>query len=445
MAFTIFDSLQSRILPTITDLVEKSSELVSWVSPIILAGVTLTLMIYGFEVIRGAGGHQYFLDALAKVARPFLVLNIALIGGAYSSTVVGFFKELRTDLAAVFGAKGDNSYIALDSAVSDGLDALANLVPFANQQISVMNGNFQGVLIYACMAVIGFGLLFYAVVAAINLLMIDASLALIFGLGPLFVGCFAFQSTARFFDSWLSAVLKYTITAALISVVIGLSNSLIQKFAKGLLGVTETSDFIGVAATSFATAGILVFLILRAAQVAGDLVGGVGISLAGPAAVMRSVAPAASGAGRGGAFAGGAVMGAAGNAMRGAGAAAGRTTLGARVLQATAGMRHSASQAAERAATTAKGFGHAMSGHNPMTGRSGYGMGNAFNMGRQSTAHVQAGTGTITGAPQPSSGPASAGASPNQGASVANSSASRPSRGGASRPVPSRGNSRRKK
>lgn len=396
MAFTIFNSLQNKILPPVTDIIGKSSELVSWMSPLILAGVTITLIVYGLEVIRGSGGHQYFLDALAKVARPFLVLNLALIGGMYASTVVAFFTELRTSLSGAFGAQGANSYVAIDTAVSNGLEAIANLVPFANKQISFMDGNFQGVLIYACMGIIGLGLLFYALVAAVNLLMVDASLAFIFGLGPLFVGAFAFQITARFFDSWLSAVLKYTLTAVFVSVIVGLSNSLIQKFATGLLGVTETSDFIGIAATSFATAGLLVALIVRASSIAGDLVGGIGMSMAGPGAVARAMAPAATAAGNVGGYVGGAAAGAAGRVANKAGSAAAQTSLGARVLQATEGMRTTASSAAQRASSSAKGFSDAMAGRDATTGRGGSGIGNAYSIGKKTTGSG-AGTGTVSG------------------------------------------------
>ena len=58
MAFTIFNELQQSLLPPFNEVIGKSSEIVAWMTPIILTGMTISLMIYGLEVIRGAGGHQ---------------------------------------------------------------------------------------------------------------------------------------------------------------------------------------------------------------------------------------------------------------------------------------------------------------------------------------------------------------------------------------------------
>lgn len=401
MSFDLFNTLQGKILPPITDVIGKSSELVAWVAPFILLGVTLTLIIHGFEVVRGAGGHQYFLDALVKVARPVILLNLALLGGMYASTVVGFFLELRTDLSGLFGAKGANSYVAIDKAVSNGLDALTDLIPVANSQISLLSGNLQGLVIYVCLGVTALGLLFYAGVAAFHLVIVDASLALIFGVGPLFVASFAFQTTSRFFDSWLSAVLKYTLTAVFITVVIGLSNSLIQKFAAALVASTEASDFIGIAATSLCTAGLLAALIVRASALAADLVGGMAILLPGPGAVARTAAAVATPATRSAAYGGGAAAGAAGRAAVALGSAAGRTSLGVSVLKATEGMRASASSVASKTTAGVQNFGNAVAGRRmDSSGRmsSGHGIGNAFSIGRLAATASRSGTGTIGGA-----------------------------------------------
>lgn len=381
MAFTIFNSIQQQILPPFNDVIGKSSEIVAWMTPLILTGMTISLMIYGFEVIRGAGGHQYFLDALAKVARPFMVANLALLGGAYSGTVVPFFQSLRTDLAGVFGAKGQNSYAALDSAMTQAFDGIVNMIPIANQQISITSGNFQGFIIYACMALIGIGMLLYGVVAAFNLIVVDASIAILLGIGPLFVACFAFQLTAKFTDSWLSAMLKYTLTAAIITMVIGMCNMLIQKFGTAISKATEGSDVIGMAAATIAGAALLVGLVMKSATLAADVAGGVQFSLTGAAALTRATgtaaraaAPAAQGAANAGAYVAGAVVNKASN-----------TGLVKTVLDAGEKMRSgSAGQAATSTGSAVKDFASAVSSGS---------MGAAYSIGRGSNV----GTGTISG------------------------------------------------
>lgn len=398
MAFSIFSSLSTKILAPINTAADMAGTMVAWVTPFFLLGITIQLIMYGLDVIRGAGGNQYLLDALAKVARPFLVLNIALAAGMYTATVVPFFAELRTDLSSALGAKGANSYAVIDGAMENVLSTFSQQVPYMDSKISFLPPDASGIIMYACMGVVVLAMLFYCALASINLVVIDASLAIVIGLGPLFIACFAWQATARFFDSWLSTMLKYVLTGALIAMVIGLANGLVSKLAAGIKGGTSL-DYISLAAASVATAFVLVALLVKAPAIAADLVGGIGMNLAGPMQAARAVmtggsaaASAAGGAARAGSFAAGAAAGPAGRAA----SAAASTPLGARVLKATESMRAQASSAATTTTTAARNFGNAMSGV-AADGTKGHGAANAFRMGRQTTSG-SSGTGTINGA-----------------------------------------------
>ena len=399
MAFSVFNSLATKILQPVTSAVDVAGTVVTWVVPIFLLGITIQLLMYGIDVIRGAGGNQYFLDALAKVARPFLVLNLALAAGMYTGTVVPFFAELRTELSSLYGQKGANSYAIIDYAMENVLSTLSYLVPYVDSKISFIDADFSGIIMYACMGIVILAMLFYCALASINLMIIDASLAIVIGLGPLFIACFAWQATAKFFDSWLSTMLKYVFSAALIAMVIGLANGLISKFALGVKASGDSFDFISLAATTVASAAVLVALLVKVPAIAAELVGGIGVQLAGPMAAARALmsgggaaAGVAGGAARAGSFAAGAASGPAGRAA----AAAANTPLGARVLKATESMRAQASSAASTTTTAARNFGNAVSGV-AADGTKGHGAANAFRMGRQTTSG-SSGTGTINGA-----------------------------------------------
>lgn len=399
MAFSVFSSLATKILAPVTVAADVAGTVVTWVTPCFLLAITSQLMVYGFDVVRGAGGSQYFLDALAKVARPFLVLNIALAAGMYSSSVVPFFTDLRTHLSSLYGTKGADSYAIIDGAMENVLFTLSTQVPYVDSKISFINADFSGIVMYACMGVVILAMLFYCALASINLMVIDASLAVVIGLGPLFIACFAWQATARFFDAWLGTMLKYVLTAALLAMVIGLANGLVARFANGVKASGDSFDFISLAATTLASAIVLVALLAKAPSIAADLTGGVALHLTGPAQAAKSlitgstrVASAGGTAGRAGAFFAGAASSAAGH---GASAAA-ATPLGARVLRATESMRTQAAHASSTAGTVARNFGNAVRGVAP-DGTTGHGAANAFRLGRQATSSAT-GTGTINGA-----------------------------------------------
>jgi type IV secretion system protein VirB6 len=379
MAFTVFNPIQAAILGPITSAMDVSGELIKWVMPFFVIGVTLYLINYGIEVWRGNSSSNPILEAGVKVAKPFLVLNLALAGGAYSNTVVGAFQELRTSLSGLFGASGGNSYAALDGAVSSVTDTIVKGIPEALDHISVMSGDFSGVVMLVSMGIILLAFVFYCVVAALNLLIIDASLSIVLGVGPLFVACLAFQATSKFFDSWLSAVLKYVLTAVFLAALIGISNGLILKAATRFSSSPDTADSVALAAACLCSCALLVALLFRASAIASDLVGGIALNMTGPAAVAKAMSPVANAAG----YVAGSAVGGAGRAMD----AASRTPLGLSVLQATMGMREKAAAAANGA----KNLGGAITGQ---------GVGNAFNVGR-SAASSSKGVGVITGSRRP--------------------------------------------
>lgn len=355
----------------------------------ILAGVTILIMWHGFNIVRGAGGSNHMLDVFAKFLRAFLVVGLALAGGAYAGTVVAFFQELRNGLTGLFVTGSASSYDALDSAVSAALATWDPTWAWAEKHINFWSGDTSGLVAVACWFFMAGSMLILAVICAINLIVIDFALALIFALGPIFVACFAFQATARFTDAWLGGVLKYTFTGVVIAAVVGLATSVLQRFANALSASSGALDFVTAAFGAVGAAFILIVLTSRIPQIAGDIVGGIGISAVGPAMAAAPLAAAASmarGAVNGGANA--AAFGAGRAADSKAGAAIGNSALGSSVV---GGYR--------AVAEKTKGFSDAVRGRGTdENGKAvtGQGMGNAFALGRGSVAAPGEGTGTIT-------------------------------------------------
>jgi type IV secretion system protein VirB6 len=388
----IFQGLQRQILPPITAAVDKASTLAEWMAAPVMLGLTIVIMLQGFGVMRGVGGSNPILDVAAKVGRPVLVTSLALFSGMYASTVVGFMTGLRSDLTGLFSGAG-NSYAALDQAVVQVLRAAQAGMTEALASIGI--SDLTGLVRIAMLAVIVFCFLVYAVFAAVNLILVDASLAILFGVGPLFVAAYAFEATAKFFDTWLSAVLKYTFTAVVLAVLLGIANALILRYASRSSSGMALEELLWSSAGAICSIGVLIALVSRAGSLAADIAGGVSVSLAGMAQAAKALAAGASagsGAARGVAntagYLGGAAAGAAGRTLS-------STPLGLRTLQATQSMRDSVS----RVASGAKSFGHAVTGRKTDSHgnvRSGYGVGNAFSIGRQA-AMARTGTGTVTG------------------------------------------------
>jgi type IV secretion system protein VirB6 len=354
MSAEIFEPLAQEILSHTNAFASVSGALVAWVSAPILAGVTIMVMWHGVNVMRGAGGNMHLIDVFLKTLRAFLVVSLALAGGAYTENVIGFATDLRTGLANLFSAAsaGTSSYGVLDQAVGKGVDALRSMMPWVSDNTNLLTGNFTGLIGLASMAFVVGCIVVYAVAASANLLLIDFSMAIVFAVGPLFVACFAFESMAKFFDAWLGAVLKYTFTAVVIVAVLAMGNGIMESYCNRIAGNIEAIDFIGAVFGALGATGLLVLIALRAPEIAGNIVGGIGISALGPAVASRPLASINSAIKSGG-------RGAANAVAYGVGTAAG-TTAGQRITQAvTAATSTSLGQRAIAAGSAAARFAKA--------------------------------------------------------------------------------------
>lgn len=319
MSFNIYESLSGKILQSTEAWADIPDAIAGVVIPMLAIALTITIMWQGYSIMRGAGGQDHLLDVFFNSMRVFLVVAGALTGGMYSGNVVALFHEMREWLTGLFTGT-TNSYAALDSTVTTALanfDKIADY-SFENIEISVMGtSNFEGLLTLFLGALITVVIFLYCLVAAINLIIIDVSLALVIAIGPLFVAALAFNATSTFFNSWLSTVLKYIMTAVLIAAVIGFANAIVDIFATALSQDPAGMDFITEAASTSAGGAILIFLAGKTAVMGGEVIGSVGMQIASLARAVRAVAnpvgkaasATMSGAGKAAGYAGGKAAG----------------------------------------------------------------------------------------------------------------------------------------
>lgn len=383
--FHVIAPLASKIIDATSAWAGVAGLISSAVIAPIAVGVTISMVWHGFAVMRGAAG-PHIMDVFLKALRAFLIVVLAVAGGAYASNVIGFFQELRNSLTAMFVSGADTSYSALDTAINTALNTWDPTWNWASEHMSVIPTDFSGAIAIACWFLMASALTIFAAICAINLVIIDFALAVIFALGPIFIACFAFSATSRFTDSWLAGVLKYTFTAVVISAMVGLGIGLLQRYTASLGSNAAALDYVGNAFASIAASIILGILAGRIPTIAGDIVGGIGISAFGPSMAARPLAAAASVAGM---TSSGTANAAAFLAGRAVGTVAEKPSAG---VDATASL---GTQAAASFKPGSSSFVNAVRGHgvneSGQTIRNG-GLRNAYQLGRGSNS----GTGTIS-------------------------------------------------
>jgi type IV secretion system protein VirB6 len=305
MAFQVFQSISEQILQYGTDVIAVSSTFVTMVTPLIQAGLALQIMLHGYRIIRGEGGQNHFLDVFSKSLRAFLVFSLVLAGGMYEQNVHQLLVGLSNDILVGFG--GDptlNKYQQVDAAMDAGFDAFDAVVAWGKAHIKfgLFYIDISGVWAILAGALMILIILVMGVVACADLLVVDFGLFIIFGVGPLFVACYAFEATAKFFDSWLSGVLKWLFTAVVITITVLMAVKLLTMFAINLSTAGNLSQIMMVILSAMAATVVLIVIVLRAPGIATDLVGGIGMnSMASKAVAAASAAkPSMSGALKGG-------------------------------------------------------------------------------------------------------------------------------------------------
>ncbi len=295
MPWSFYQTFSQQILEPFSFLTQIAQVLVTLVMPIIGAVLVIKVMVYGYEVLRGQVSQNVLLEVAFRNIRPMLVISIALAGGAYAANVVPMVEELRTTLTSLFTqAPAANSYAALDMSMDKAMQTFDIMLDDAWEnhiRLGVTETDLTGFMMIACAGLMLVSLLLYSIVAAAQLLVIDVMLKVLLAIGPLFIAAFVFPATARFFDSWLTTVLKYIVTAALIMLVVGMGNGILDNYANKMLASAGLMNYVKVAAYSIAAAGLLVYFTLKIPALAGDMLGGAGISVFSPAS---AAAPAAT-------------------------------------------------------------------------------------------------------------------------------------------------------
>ncbi|NYT79071.1 type IV secretion system protein [Alcaligenaceae bacterium] len=305
----IFETMSGKILDTTEGWADIPAEIISWVMPMILAGLTISIMWHGYKIVRGAGGQDHLLDVFFNSTRTFLVVVLCLTGGMYSTTVIGLLQELRNELTSLFSDGTTNSYATLDVAASQVIGAFKRILEWGSDHTSlgITSTDLSGLIAILGGGVMTLSVILYCITAAVNFLMIDVSLLVLFAIGPLFVACLAFQSTSSYFNTWFAAVLKYVMTAAVIAAVVGMGTSLVSGFAEAVSTLNpESTDYVTMTFSSLAGGIILIVLTSKAASIGAEMAGGAALQIlslaqaarwaANPAGAALSVAGKAGGA-----------------------------------------------------------------------------------------------------------------------------------------------------
>jgi type IV secretion system protein VirB6 len=276
----VFQSIDAAFQqPAIQFLERTASGLCNALADPMRAALTLYVLWFGILVLRGAV-QEPIPEALARILKASIITTLTLSYASYNEYVgTFFFDTLPREIAAVVGGGTPASPGRFDQLITRTNVLVEEMWRDAGWSFGLIKAAVSSVVIYVTM-----GLL--TAYGYFTWLFAKFALALVLGLGPVFVALGLFESTRGFAQAWLAQVINYVILQILSIAVLAMMLTTLE----GLLGTSKgawdtTASALGIVAGATFCFGVLWNLPAMAAALAS---GGAWLAVRGPAAVMRA-------------------------------------------------------------------------------------------------------------------------------------------------------------
>jgi type IV secretion system protein VirB6 len=254
----------------------NTQRVASILEPAVMTLATVYIMIWGYLHLMGRI-EEPFGTGLKRIIALTVIVGGALHLWLYNDLVIDTFFNAPGQLAAgVIGAYDPVGIV--DQIIFEGGDAAQLLI----QKGGVFNGDFSfyiaGIAIYLIVGLTAIYVMFLLALSKI-------ALSILLALGPLFIGLLLFESTKRFFESWIAQLANYAFVTILTVMIAALMLTLVSAAAQQAAdrgGGIQIADAVRVC-----MAAGLTFLVMRQVMpMAAGLASGLALSSFGAVSAM---------------------------------------------------------------------------------------------------------------------------------------------------------------
>ncbi len=274
-----FTGVNGQLAGTISG---TASAVIGAITPVATTLLVIYICLWAWSMARGMITEP-ITDGATRIVYLAIIMAIALSVGYYSGFLSTWLWESPDAMAGIIapgrdpqGNMGflDGLYLRFDIYASRWYQA-AEENPWP---LDIPNGMF--VLVAGLLWLAGIILTGYA---AALLILAKIMLAVLLGIGPIFVLTLVFQSTKRFFDTWLGQCLNFVFVVVLISALFAIVGQIISQimateFAR--FNTSATPDIMS-AMGIIALSVVIFLLLLQVPSVAAALGGGVAVGTMG--------------------------------------------------------------------------------------------------------------------------------------------------------------------
>ena len=236
--------------------------------PAILVLAVLYVMIWGYLLITGKI-EEPFISGVKRIITLAVILGVSLHLWLYNAVIVDTFFNAPAELAAnLIGAYNPVSII--DQILFTGGDAATLLL----QKGGLISGNVSfDIAGYAIYLVVGLTALYAMFLLALS----KIALSILLALGPFFIALLYFDTTKRFFESWIAQLANYALITILTVLIASLLMGIVvtaaqQAAARG--GSIQIADAVRVCLA----AGLTLLIMRQVMPMAASLASGLALS-----------------------------------------------------------------------------------------------------------------------------------------------------------------------
>jgi type IV secretion system protein VirB6 len=250
---------------------DNTARVATLLEPAIITLAILYVMVWGYLHLMGRIDEP-FITGVKRIVTLAVILGVALNLWLFNTVIVDSVFNAPAELAAgIIGAY--DSVTVVDRIIFAGGDAAALLI----QKGGLFDGDFSfylaGIAVYLIVGLTAIYTIFLLALSRI-------ALSVLLALAPLFIALLFFETTKRFFESWIAQLANYAFITILTVLVAALMMTLVSTAAEQ---AASTGGGIEIAhAVRVCMAAGLTFLIMRQVMpMAAGLASGLALSTFG--------------------------------------------------------------------------------------------------------------------------------------------------------------------
>ncbi|WP_198266675.1 type IV secretion system protein [sulfur-oxidizing endosymbiont of Gigantopelta aegis] len=268
MALTFFQDTFTNVDEALANyIVNASDNLITTLTPIFTSMMIIWITIWGYMAMMGRI-EGLLQDSFFKILKVAFIITLGLKTAQYNEIIVPFLQGMPEQIASTISGNPTSNIYGL-------LDNIMNSIYSAGKSSWDRGGMTKFSPLIIALIIWGFGGFMVVLLGAL-LMLSKVAITLLLAIGPIFIIATLFQSTQRFFDSWIGVLMNQSFTLILVAGIGSIFTTIGNNYISSRLN-PSTADAFGV----FIIYSMLIYFIQQIPSLAASLGAGFGLSISG--------------------------------------------------------------------------------------------------------------------------------------------------------------------